>query len=59
MQKNPNVKINVEFTDWTGYWDKLSAMAAGGNLPDIIQQDYAYITQWHEKQPARGSDSVY
>ena len=47
MQKNPNVKINVEFTDWTGYWDKLSAMAAGGNLPDIIQQDYAYITQWH------------
>ena len=48
MQKNPNVKINVEFTDWSGYWDKLSAMAAGGNLPDIIQQDYAYITQWQK-----------
>lgn len=46
MSQNPNVEIKVEFTDWSGYWDKLSAMAAGGNLPDIIQQDYAYINQY-------------
>lgn len=43
MSNNPNVEIKVEFTDWTGYWDKLSAMAAGGNLPDIMQQDYGYL----------------
>lgn len=48
MSQNPNVEINVEFTDWTGYWDKLSAMAAGGNLPDIIQQDYSYISQYQQ-----------
>ena len=48
MQENPNVEIKVEFTDWSGYWDKLSAMAAGGNLPDIIQQDYSYINQYQE-----------
>lgn len=29
MEKNPNVEIKVEFADWTGYWDKLSTMAAG------------------------------
>ena len=48
MEQNPNIEIKIEFTDWSGYWDKLSAMAAGGNLPDIIQQDYAYINQWQQ-----------
>jgi multiple sugar transport system substrate-binding protein len=48
MSLNPNVEIKVEFTDWPGYWDKLSTMAAGGNLPDIIQQDYSYISQYQK-----------
>ncbi len=48
MSQNPNVEIKVEFTDWSGYWDKLSAMAAGGNLPDIIQQDYSYLNQYQK-----------
>lgn len=48
MSENPNVEIKVEFTDWSGYWDKLSAMAAGGNLPDIIQMDYSYLNQYKE-----------
>lgn len=46
MEQNPNVEIKAEFTDWSGYWDKLSTMAAGGNLPDIIQQDYSYVAQY-------------
>lgn len=48
MSQNPNVKIDIEFTDWSGYWDKLSAMAAGGNLPDIIQMDYSYLNQYQK-----------
>ncbi len=48
MEKNPNVTIKTEFTDWSGYWDKVSTMAAGGKLPDIMQQDYAYIAQFQE-----------
>lgn len=48
MTLNPNIEIKTEFTDWSGYWDKLSTMASGGNLPDIIQQDYAYINQYQE-----------
>lgn len=48
MTLNPNVEIKTEFTDWSGYWDKLSTMASGGNLPDIIQQDYAYINQYQK-----------
>lgn len=48
MSEHPNINIQVEFTDWSGYWDKLSAMAAGGNLPDIIQQDYSYLNQYQK-----------
>jgi multiple sugar transport system substrate-binding protein len=48
MSQNPNVEIKVEFTDWSGYWDKLSAMAAGGNLPDIVQMDYSYLNQYQK-----------
>ena len=48
MSKNPHVDIKIEFTDWSGYWDKLSAMAAGGNLPDIIQMDYSYLNQYQK-----------
>jgi multiple sugar transport system substrate-binding protein len=45
-QQNPNIKITYEFSGWSDYWTKLTTMAAGGNLPDIIQQDYAYLSEW-------------
>lgn len=48
MEQNPNVEIKAEFSDWSGYWDKLSAMAAGGSMPDIIQQDYSLISQYQQ-----------
>lgn len=46
MEKNPDIKVEVEFTDWGGYWSKLATQAAGGLVPDVIQMDYAYITQY-------------
>jgi multiple sugar transport system substrate-binding protein len=49
MEKNPNVTIETETTGWGGYWDKLATQAAANNLPDIIQHDYSYITQYAEK----------
>lgn len=48
-EKNPGVSYEAEFTDWSGYWDKLATQAASNNLPDIIQQDIAYISQYHAK----------
>ncbi|HUZ17850.1 MAG TPA: extracellular solute-binding protein [Spirochaetia bacterium] len=45
-QAHPNVKFDYEFATWNDYWTKLTTMAAGNNLPDIMQQDYAYLTQW-------------
>ena len=46
MQENPDIEIKAEFTDWSGYWDKLSATTAGGNMPYIVQMDYSYLTQY-------------
>ncbi len=49
VAKNSHIKYEAEFTDWSGYWDKLATQAASNTLPDIIQQDYAYIAQYHSK----------
>ena len=46
MEKNPHIKVEVEFVDWGGYWSKLATQVAGGLVPDVIQMDYAYITQY-------------
>lgn len=45
-EKYPNITITPEFTAWDAYWEKLAAMSASKNLPDLIQQDYKYITQY-------------
>lgn len=47
--EKPGVNYEAEFTDWSGYWDKLATQAASNNLPDIIQQDYSYIAQYQSK----------
>lgn len=41
--KHPNVTFEAVPAGWDGYFDKLSAQAAGGMLPDIIQMDVQYI----------------
>jgi multiple sugar transport system substrate-binding protein len=49
MKQHPNVTITYEFANWGDYWTKLTTMAAGGSLPDVMQQDYAYIGEWQTK----------
>ncbi len=46
VEENPHVKISPEFTGWDGYWEKMATQAAGGNMPDIVQMDYAYLTEY-------------
>ncbi|TCN26616.1 ABC transporter substrate-binding protein [Mesobacillus foraminis] len=45
-EKNPNVKIEPEYASWDDYWTKLAPQAASNELPDIIQMDLSYITQY-------------
>ena len=46
QKKYPNIKVTYEFAGWGDYWTKMTTQAAGRNLPDVMQQDYAYITEW-------------
>jgi multiple sugar transport system substrate-binding protein len=47
QQQHPNVTITYEFAGFTDYFTKMATYATGGNLPDLMQQDYATITQWN------------
>jgi len=49
QKKYPYIKIVPEYTGWSEYYTKLTTQAAGGNAPDIMQQDHAYIRGWVDK----------
>ena len=42
-QANPNIKIQVENSEWGSYWEKLATTTAGNSSPDVIQMDESYI----------------
>jgi multiple sugar transport system substrate-binding protein len=39
-KSHPNIKIQPEFTGYSGYQQKLTTEAAGNNLPDVMQMNY-------------------
>ncbi|WP_058306258.1 ABC transporter substrate-binding protein [Gracilibacillus massiliensis] len=45
-EQNPNVTIEAEYASWDDYWRKLAPQAAAGELPDIIQMDLSYISEY-------------
>ncbi|GAB5375911.1 MAG: ABC transporter substrate-binding protein [Acuticoccus sp.] len=40
------IDVREETYAWPDYWQKLATMAAGGNLPDVLQMDYRYIFEY-------------
>lgn len=45
-KQHPNVKIQPEYASWDDYWKKMAPQATANKLPDIIQMDLSYITQY-------------
>ncbi len=43
---HPNVTIEPEYASFDDHWKKLAPNAAAGNLPDIIQMDISYLSQY-------------
>jgi multiple sugar transport system substrate-binding protein len=58
QQKYPHIKVTYEFAGWGDYWTKLNTQAAGGSLPDVIQQDYMKIAEWSGKDLIIPLDSL-
>ena len=46
QQRHPNITITYEFAGFQDYFTKMTTQASGGNLPDLMQQDYATLLQW-------------
>ncbi|MDQ0677144.1 multiple sugar transport system substrate-binding protein [Arthrobacter pascens] len=47
--KNPNINIEGEYGDWSGYWDKLATQVASQDAPDIIQMDAQYLGEYADR----------
>lgn len=47
--QNPHVRIEGTFADFSGYWDRLNTNIAGGNIPDVMQQETRYIRQYVDR----------
>lgn len=45
-EQNPGVTFDTQPAEWNDYWTKLSTLAAGNSLPECLQMDYSYLTQY-------------
>lgn len=43
---NEGITISGEYSDFSGYWDKLATTTAGGDAPDIITMDEKYLQEY-------------
>lgn len=48
-EAHPNITVEAEFTDWTGYWEKLATTTAGNNAPDVMQMDQLYLASYADR----------
>lgn len=53
-----DLTIKPEYSEWSGYWDKLATQTAGGASPDVIQMDEAYIDSYGSKGSLLDLESV-
>ncbi|MBT2700924.1 carbohydrate ABC transporter substrate-binding protein [Bacillus sp. ISL-40] len=47
-KKYPNINVEPLYANWDDYWKRLAPMAAGNQLPDIIQMDLLYLRTYSE-----------
>lgn len=48
--RHPEVTFQVTWQGNTGYYERLSSQAAGGNPPDLFQIDDNYLTEYAERE---------
>lgn len=48
-EQNPDIDVQGEPGEWSGYWDRLATQMAAGDAPDVIQMDEKYIAEYGER----------
>ena len=46
---NPDIDVQGEPGEWSGYWDKLATQVAANDAPDVIQMDEKYIAEYGKR----------
>lgn len=49
QQANPDVTIEAEYIGWSGYWDRLSVLAAANDMPDVFQMVIERLGQYDQR----------
>lgn len=57
-EEHPDVEISPEYSEWSGYWDKLATQTAGGAAPEIFQMDEAYIDSYGNQGSLLDLDTI-
>lgn len=47
--KYPNITVQAEPADWTGYWDGLATRTAANDMPDVVQMDELYLASYADR----------
>lgn len=45
-KENPTIDVRTRFAGWGDYWAARNTEAAGSSLPDVMQMDVAYLTEY-------------
>ncbi|WP_432484722.1 ABC transporter substrate-binding protein [Kineococcus esterisolvens] len=47
--ENTDVTVKGEFTEWSGYWDRLATTVAANDAPDVIQMDVLQLRSYADR----------
>lgn len=45
-KEHPNITVEPQYADWSGYWDQLATATAAGDSADVIQMDELYLASY-------------
>jgi multiple sugar transport system substrate-binding protein len=57
-EAHPNITVEPQFSDWTGYWDRLATATAAGDMPDVMQFDQLYLASYADRGTLLDLDTV-
>lgn len=49
-KENPGTTFDGQFSEFADYWNKLATASAGHSMPDIVQMDYKYLSQYEDNK---------
>ena len=48
-EEHPNISVEIEYSDWGGFWDQLNTQLAANDAPDIFQMDAPNIREYVDR----------